>query len=299
MKKLLLIFGILLCFTISYTQQIKTKPLYTSERPKHGQPRWFRHSNNIGYCGHGGMFCIPRKLLTDFELSNLKLNPDETINSFSIQKNNKTITIKSVAKRGYLKSETIEKFSKKAVEPLGNFYSSEVLNSLFEEIGLNAPNQGVYFKPDEQSYTFNYFKLNGKATPIIEVIEKTKIEIGKDNYDLIIITSNSNGSKLIEETQISNVQNVKIGKNFIKLTEDFEPTEMKIITCEGGKMTYYDSPGCEIIPCNRWKEVKGRQTGQACKGNWWHEVARIKEDITFFDDLGLPKKNVSIPFEKK
>lgn len=201
MKSLFKLFVIVLLFSMAYSCK-KNDTAYTEEnaamsKPKNGTGpvRWWRHRNAVNGCTGSGVYCIPRRLFADAELTTyVPSEEDEVLTDFAVSLEKNVIQINLTGKKGILSASTIKAFSDKKIEPMGNYLSFELLEPLFNEIKLHAPKEGITIKPGEQSYLVNETTFEGKRVSILEAYEKTKIEVDGKTYNLLIITTSGKGT---------------------------------------------------------------------------------------------------------
>ncbi len=144
------------------------------------------------WCNKGGIYCYGKTKI-DIQ-GKTSSNTDETVAETSIKLNDKNIVITSISQSGSVSKETLESFKNKKVErtiePIPSDYYKELLNS----VGLLTPKENIVFTPENQSYEVVNTTNEGKPVQIIEVTQKTKINIDGKEYNLIVITTSGKGS---------------------------------------------------------------------------------------------------------
>lgn len=177
-----------------------------SSRPRNGTgpTRWWRHNNrDTNSCTGTGIYCFNRKFMDAITLANYTPEPDETLNEYSITLESNLIRINSITVKGSLSESTLKAFKDKKVELAGNYLSSEILEPLFKSIQVTVPQEGLYIKPEEQSYRVISIMDNNKPSDIILAVEKTNLMIDGKSYQVIITTSSG---KSISEKGVSSTK---------------------------------------------------------------------------------------------
>jgi len=201
MKTLFKLLAIVLLFSLAYSckknDTIDTEENAALSKPKNGTGpvRWWRHRNAVNGCTGSGVYCIPRRLFTDAELTTyVPSEEDEVLTDFAISLEKNVIRINLTGIKGSLLASTIKAFGDKKIEPMGNYLSFDLLEPLFNSIKLRAPKEGITIKPEEQSYFVNETTFEGKKVSILEAYEKTNIEIDGKSYVLLIVTTSGKGT---------------------------------------------------------------------------------------------------------
>ena len=201
MKTLFKVLTIVLLFSIAYsckkTDTIQAEENAAMSKPKNGTGpvRWWRHRNAVNGCTGSGVYCIPRKLFSEAELTSyVPSEEDEVLTDFAISLEKNVIQINLTGTKGNLTASTVKAFSDKKIEPMGNYLSYELLEPLFNAIKLPAPKEGVSIKASEQSYLVNETTFEGKRVSILEAYDKTNITIEGKTYQLLVITTSGKGA---------------------------------------------------------------------------------------------------------
>jgi len=125
MKTLFKVLTIVLLFSIAYsckkTDTIQAEENAAMSKPKNGTGpvRWWRHRNAVNGCTGSGVYCIPRKLFSEAELTSyVPSEEDEVLTDFAISLEKNVIQINLTGTKGNLTASTVKAFSDKILVKL-------------------------------------------------------------------------------------------------------------------------------------------------------------------------------------
>lgn len=163
-------------------------------KPNGTHSNWREHwENSASSCYPNGIYCI-RRLGNLTEISSSTLAEDETINETTTEVKGNNIRITTIAVKGKVSEETLKMFKDKKVEPVVTVLPNDLMEVLFKTINLKLPKENIIFTPANQRYEVVSTTNEGNPVQIIEVYQKTKINIDGKEYNLTVITTSGKGA---------------------------------------------------------------------------------------------------------
>lgn len=144
-------------------------------------------------CHDAGLYCyikpyIPKKYYEEYIK---ELGDDETMQDPVIELKNNRIVIVYATKAGTISKGTLEQFISGSIKPVEQEFPANYFNDLFQKINLNSPAGPIQFKPEDQQIWIRKNMYEGESGSIVELFQKTTIEIKGKVYELIILTTSS------------------------------------------------------------------------------------------------------------
>ncbi|MDN3677454.1 hypothetical protein QWY90_08995 [Flavobacterium paronense] len=144
-------------------------------------------------CGAGGIYCKANS--PSFSEPNYVLNEDEIMTASAIKLvGTNNIVIYNLGLKNKLTAKTLQKFIDKKVDVQPTVLPLSLLSSLYKSIGLPEPKQPITFGKENITYEVMNTTNEGKDVQVIQINEKTKINIDGKEYNVTVITTSGRGS---------------------------------------------------------------------------------------------------------
>ena len=144
-------------------------------------------------CGAGGIYCKANS--PSFSEANYVLNEDEIMTASAIKRvGTNNIVIYNLGLKNKLTAKTMQKFIDKKVDVQPTVLPLSLLSSLYKSIGLPEPKEPIKFSKENITYEVMNTTNEGQKVQIIQINEKTKINIDGKEYNVVVVTTSGRGS---------------------------------------------------------------------------------------------------------
>jgi hypothetical protein len=144
-------------------------------------------------CGAGGIYC--RANSPSFSEAKYPLNEDQIMTASAIKLvGTNNIVIYNLGLKNNLTAATMQKFISKKVDVQPTVLPLSLMAPLFKSIDLPEPKQPITFGKENITYEVMNTTNEGKDVQVIQINEKTKINIDGKEYNVTVITTSGKGS---------------------------------------------------------------------------------------------------------